>query len=313
MPTVRTLSLERKVAIGVAALAVSSWAIGARTRFVGRRRRTAEFSTMPRVDGGVVEVDYRRSPDAEFGVIFCNGLGFPHEQWAWVREHLPESAACVGYNRPGHGLSSPLPEATLEEQFQIVDELRKYYLDGLPVVLVGHSLGGYLAAAYAESRGDAGLSHVVMIDPTVIADLQAIVGKLPHAWARQHLLLESVWAATGLNALRPIGAFHGLYPGEVSSSITEYHALPRTWITAYREYLTASTYPPVERLTVPLHVVTALKGTKAAKHRASQEQLLELSDRSWHHLYEEANHIGILAEQTHAKELAELIVPGSWI
>ncbi|MFJ4585165.1 alpha/beta hydrolase [Streptomyces echinatus] len=223
------MSFERNVAIGVAGLCLSSFELGTRTRVAGRRRRMAEFSTMPRAHGGVVEVDHRRPPDAAFGVIFFNGLALPHEEWSWVREHLPENAACVGYNRPGHGLSSPPRGAGLEEQFQIVDELRTYYLDGLPVVLVGHSLGGYLAAAYAESRGDAGLSHVVMVDTTVIDDLRATVGELSDSWARQQLLLECLWAAAGLNVLRPIGTFREPFAEEIKSSLTEYKALPRTW------------------------------------------------------------------------------------
>ncbi|MEU4896059.1 alpha/beta fold hydrolase [Streptomyces sp. NPDC044780] len=268
---------------------------------------------MPRVDGGVVEVDHRRPRDAAFGVIFFNGLALPHEQWAWVREHLPENAACVGYNRPGHGLSSPLRGTTPEEQFRIVDELRAYYLDGLPVVLVGHSVGGHLAAAYAESRGGAGLSHVVMVDTTVIDDLRAVIGELSDWWARQQLLLECLWAATGLNVLRPIGPFRELYAEEIKKSLTEYHALPRTWTTAYREYMAARTYPAVRKLPLPLHVVTALKGANAMKHRRSQERMLELSDRSWHHMHEDAGHIGIVAERAHAKALAELIVPGSGV
>jgi pimeloyl-ACP methyl ester carboxylesterase len=307
------MSIERKFAIGVAMLCVGSWATGARVRFLGTRRRMAAFSTMPRADGRVVEVDHRRPPDAEFGVIFFNGLGLPHEQWAWVREHLPENAACVGYNRPGYGLSSPLPGATLEEQLQIVDELRERYLDGLPLVLAGHSIGGYLAAAYAASRRDAALSHVVLADPTVIADLHASLGQLPDRWARQRLLLECLWAAAGLNVLRPMTPVRDLYPEEIKESLTAFHALPRVWATAYREYMAARAYPPVGKLAVPLHVVTALKGTRSAvKHRASQERMVELSDLSWHHLREDADHMGVVAEETHAKTLAELIVPGSW-
>ncbi|MFH8798079.1 alpha/beta hydrolase [Streptomyces sp. NPDC017936] len=312
MPAARTISIERKFAIGVAALCVGSWATGARTRALGARRRTAAFSTMSRADGRVVEVDHRRPPDAAFGVIFFNGLGLPHEQWARVREHLPGNAACVGYNRPGHGLSSPLPGATLDEQFRIVDELRERYLAGLPLVLVGHSIGGYLAAAYAASRGDAALSHVVMADPTSIADLRAGVGRPSDRWTRQVLLMECLWAAVGLNVLHPMTPVRELYAEEVKESFTAFHARPRVWATAYREYMAARAYPPVGKLTVPLHVVTALKSTRsAAKHRMSQERMLELSDLSWHHVREDADHMGVVAEETHAKTLAELIVPGN--
>ncbi|MFF1918362.1 hypothetical protein ACFVYE_44010 [Streptomyces sp. NPDC058239] len=69
VPVVRTMSIERKFFIGVAALCVGSWATGARTRFLGRRRRMAAFSTMTRDDGSVVEIDHRRPPVAEFGVL----------------------------------------------------------------------------------------------------------------------------------------------------------------------------------------------------------------------------------------------------
>ncbi|MFE7425655.1 alpha/beta hydrolase [Streptomyces sp. NPDC057545] len=277
----------------------------------------AAYTLFERPDGGVVEVDHRRPPDAEFGVLLFNGLGLPHEQWSWVRGFLPGNAACVGYNRPGHGLSSPLRGATLEDQFRIVDELRERYLDDLPLVLVGHSIGGYLAAAYAASRGSAAsresgaLSHVVMVDPTIISDLQASLGLLPDWWTRQRLLMECLWAATGLNILRPMTPAGTLYSEEIKESLTAYHARPRVWATAYREYMTARTYPPVGRLGLPLHVVTALKGTRSAeKHRRSQETMLELSDSSWHHVLDDADHMGVVAEQTHAKTLAELVIPG---
>ncbi|OPC77102.1 hypothetical protein B4N89_41790 [Embleya scabrispora] len=308
--TVGMMSMERKVAVGVAALCVGGWAVGARTRLLGSRRRRAAFSTMARADGRVVEVDHLRPSGAEFGVIFFNGLGLPHEQWARVREHLPENAACVGYNRPGHGLSSPLPDIGLAEQFRIVDELRGHYLDGLPLVLVGHSIGGYMAAAYAASRTDANLSHVVMVDPTIIADLQASLGLLPDWWTRQRLLMECLWAASGLNVLRPMTPVREHYAEDVKESLTAYHARPRVWATAYREYMAARTYPPVGKVAVPLHVVTALKGTRGVAHRASQERMLELSDVSSHHVREDADHMGVVAEETPAKTIAELIVPG---
>ncbi|GCE02330.1 alpha/beta hydrolase [Embleya hyalina] len=310
VPMVATMSMERKVAVGVAGLCVGSCVAGARTRFLGARRRRAAFSTMTRADGGAVEVDHRRPSGAEFGVMFFNGLGLPHEQWARVREHLPENAACVGYNRPGHGLSSPLPDIGLEEQFRIVDELRRHYLDGLPLVLAGHSIGGYMAAAYAASRPDADLSHVVMVDPTIIADLQASLGLMPDRWTRQRLLMECLWAASGLNVLRPMTPVRELYTEDVKDSLTAYHARPRVWATAYREYMAARTYPPAGRMAVPLHVVTALKGTRGVAHRASQERMLELSDRSSHHVREDADHLGVVAEETHAKTIAELIASG---
>jgi pimeloyl-ACP methyl ester carboxylesterase len=306
------MSIEQKFAVGVGALCAGSIVTGARTRFAGARRRRAAFGTMARACGGVVEVDHRRPPDAKFGVIFFNGLGLPHEQWAWVRAHLPGSAASVCYNRPGYGLSSPLRRPGLAEQLRIVDELRDRYLAGLPLVLVGHSIGGHLAAAYAESRRDAALSHVVLVDPTIIADLRASLGELPDWWTRQRLLMECLWAAVGLNVLRPMTPVRERYADDVRDSFTAFHARPGVWATAYREYMAARFYPPIGALTVPVHVVTALKGTRSAvRHRTAQERMLELSDHAQHHVRPDADHLGVVAEEPHAKTLAELIAPGS--
>ncbi|RKN35811.1 alpha/beta hydrolase [Streptomyces hoynatensis] len=304
--------MERKFAVGVAALLLHGWTFGARARARGRRYRTAAFGRMDRPGGGVVEVHGRRAEGAELGVIFCNGLGLPHEQWDWVCGNLPDNVAYVRYNRPGYGLSSPLPGApTAEEQLKVIDELRDRYLGGLPLVLAGHSLGGHLAAAYAASRTEGDVSHVVMVDPLVLGQLKALRGGPDDLWRRQQLLIERVWAASGLNVLRPSSPVRETYAEETRESITDFHALPSVWATAYREYVTAFSYPAIARLAAPVHVVTALRTARNAEgHRRAQAGLRDLSGRFRHHVIEDADHMRVLAEETHARTVAELIVSG---
>jgi pimeloyl-ACP methyl ester carboxylesterase len=305
------MSIEGTFTCGAAGLLAASVALGARVRHRGLRDRAATYATVRRPGSGLVEVDCRRPGDATLGVIFCNGLGLPHEQWAWVCAHLPDNVAYVKYNRPGYALSSRLPGASRDDQFAIVDELRDRFLGGLPVVMVGHSLGGYLAAAYAAARRDDALSHVVLVDATNIDELPASRGTGPELWLRQRLLLEPLWAAAGLNVLRPMSKMRDLYPEEIADRFTAFHALPSVWVNAYREYEAAHRYPPVGRVPIPLHVVTALSrlGDPAA-HRESQSRLLELSEHSEHHFVEGADHVQLTANEVHAKVIADLVMAG---
>lgn len=307
--------VERAFVAGAAGLVAGSAAWGARIRRRGLRERAVAYLTVDRPGGGRVEVDYRRPDGADLGVIFSNGLGLPHEQWWWVCSQLPDNVAYVKYNRPGYALSTPIPHASREDQFVIIDELRTRFLDGLPVVMVGHSLGGYLAAAYAASRGAAALSHVVMVDSTNIDELPASRGSTAELWARQRMLMEPFWAATGLNVLRPLSKMRDRYPEAIRDRFAAFHALPSVWVNAWREYETAHRrYPPVGTVPVPLHVVTALSrlGNSEA-HRVSQSKLLNLSEHSEHHLVEESDHDQITANDVHAKVVANLIMAGSGV
>jgi pimeloyl-ACP methyl ester carboxylesterase len=306
------MSIEGAFAAGAAGLLTASVGLGVRVRRRGLRDRAAAYTTIDRPGGGRVEVDCRRPDGATLGVVFSNGLGLPHEQWAWVCAHLPDDVAYVKYNRPGYGLSSRLPKPSRDDQFAIIDELRDEFLGGLPVVMVGHSLGGYLAVAYVAARRDDALSHVVVVDGTNIDDLSASRGTTEELWVRQILLMEVLWAAVGMNVLRPHSTMRDYYAAEVRERFVAFHALPSVWVTAYREYEAAHRDPPVGKVPIPLHVVTALGriGDPTA-HRESQRRLLELSEHSEHHIVEGSDHEQITANEVHAKVIANLVTAGS--
>jgi len=96
-------------------------------------------------------------------VIFLHGLDSDSSVWKQAAELLAPDHHCVMVDLPGHG-QSPCPddpaayrrEAVLADLDQIITDL------AAPVVLVGHSLGGYLGMAFVLTRPGA-LGGLVLV------------------------------------------------------------------------------------------------------------------------------------------------------
>lgn len=96
-------------------------------------------------------------------IVFIHGLGMDATTWDACAASLADRFTTVAVDLPGHG-DSPSPEGT--EAFTRDAALNDLdlVLDGLgePAVLVGHSLGGYLALAHAATRPDVARGIVVL-------------------------------------------------------------------------------------------------------------------------------------------------------
>jgi pimeloyl-ACP methyl ester carboxylesterase len=95
----------------------------------------------------------------EVHLVLVHGSRLASSQWApqipLLRDHVGLSLVDL----PGHGTRAG--EAfTLDRCVEAIDQS---LLTGVPVVLVGHSLGGYVAMAYAARRASA-LSGLVLAD-----------------------------------------------------------------------------------------------------------------------------------------------------
>lgn len=86
-------------------------------------------------------------------IIFLHGIGSSSATWAAVMEKLADRHSVYAIDLMGHG-GSPVPddpaEYTRDRALDDIDDLIAT-LDE-PPVLVGHSLGGYLALAHAATR-----------------------------------------------------------------------------------------------------------------------------------------------------------------
>jgi alpha-beta hydrolase superfamily lysophospholipase len=112
------------------------------------------------------------NPDARRIVILAHGYGEHLGRYEHVAEVLVERGAVVaGPDHVGHGRSGG--ERVVVTDFDlVVDDLHavvrrvKERHPGLPVVLVGHSMGGLIGARYAQLHGDE-LAGLVLSGPVL--------------------------------------------------------------------------------------------------------------------------------------------------
>lgn len=99
----------------------------------------------------------------EPSILFLHGMGMSHATWTACMEHLAASHRVVAPDYIGHG-DSPVPddpaEYTRDRTLDDIDDLLDWI--GGPTVLVGHSLGGYLALAHAATRPGRAIGVVVL-------------------------------------------------------------------------------------------------------------------------------------------------------
>ena len=96
-------------------------------------------------------------------IVFVHGLGSSAATWAECMAQLAGHHLVVAIDLLGHG-GSPVPddpaEYTRDRALADIDEVLASLPE--PAVLVGHSLGGYLALAHAATRPGAARGIVVL-------------------------------------------------------------------------------------------------------------------------------------------------------
>ena len=99
-------------------------------------------------------------------VVFESGLSDWSSTWALIQPTVARSARACSYDRPGMGYSDPVPGSRTPED-AIRDLKRLLDAAGItePVVLVGHSLGGFYAKLFAATYPDR-VAGLVLVDPS---------------------------------------------------------------------------------------------------------------------------------------------------
>lgn len=112
------------------------------------------------------------NPAATHVVLIAHGYGEHIGRYEHVAERLlAEGAVVLGPDHHGHG-RSPGERAEIERgedltaDLHLVAELARADHPGLPVVLIGHSMGGLIATRYAQQHGD-DLAALVISGPVI--------------------------------------------------------------------------------------------------------------------------------------------------
>jgi (E)-2-((N-methylformamido)methylene)succinate hydrolase len=196
----------------------------------------------------------RPSATGAFGhgptIVLVHGLGSRAEHWLPVARTLARHHRVVLVDLPGHGASELPAPLTLERAREALDLALAHAAPG-PCVLVGHSLGGLVAAAEA-------LEHPERLRGLVLVETALKPQMSPTEGAALLAGLDRDYAGT----LGPIYRSFGRDSAQGEALYREVAALDPGMIKAWvRIAVSADLSPRAGRLTVPV--------------------LVALSDRSW--------------------------------
>jgi len=105
-------------------------------------------------------------------IVFLHGFAESREVWNDFARPFPNRYRLLMPNLLGHGTNrGAVPDFTMEAQARfVIDYLNKKGCPG-PVLLVGHSMGGYVALALAE-RWPERVAGLALINSTALADTE---------------------------------------------------------------------------------------------------------------------------------------------
>lgn len=189
-------------------------------------------------------------------VVFVHSLAGNTQQWAAQLDHVRETRRGVALDLRGHGRSSSPSnddyaiDSLAQDVHTVVEQL-----DLKSFVLVGHSLGGSVAAAYAGTYPDH-VAGLLLVDPTgdstqiPVEQVQSFIGALEsEAYAQtiegywQRILTGSTAAteASVMETLRQtpkaavVGALKAPYSYNPIPALERYHGPKLSVITPLNE------------------------------------------------------------------------------
>jgi alpha-beta hydrolase superfamily lysophospholipase len=110
--------------------------------------------------------------DARYVALLCHGYGEHIGRYDYVADTLVRHGAAVyGVDHVGHGKSDGnrvliSDYERVVDDFRLLDERARADRPELPVVLIGHSMGGMIAARYGQRFGDS-LTALVLSGPVL--------------------------------------------------------------------------------------------------------------------------------------------------
>jgi pimeloyl-ACP methyl ester carboxylesterase len=196
-------------------------------------------------------------------IVLESGLLSTAEHWEWIARALAERFSTVIYSRAGYGPSryggGPF---RLDDAVRDLEEIVDNVANGRRALLVGHSVGGYLALRAAAGLGDR-LIGVALLDASYPADLQSSPGQ---AQARQ-ALTDSLGfmpfsLSAGLGPLLKDPDWLGAIPGELRALALANYRDSRLWAAGQREWKATlsepgTSDPRLNGIGIPVLVMTA--------------------------------------------------------
>ncbi|MBU2665783.1 alpha/beta hydrolase [Actinoplanes bogorensis] len=262
-----TQTFPRMVAAGLAGCLAAGLAHRgyATLQSVGRHRGFTRHRVRC-TSGNILNYHVREGLPGAPAIVLEAGLMSTSASWLLLADHLDPGLTVLIYDRAGYRASlRRCPEDySLQES---VDDLAQVIRDGVgedtPVVLAGHSLGGYLVHRTAAMMPDR-VRGVVLIDPTHPREL--LHSRAQREGSRNVNLTMKLgpWSVVfgagllidkkGLFAFAEGSPYYKTLRYEASTSST-WRAARREWDYSYAFMLDGGR--PLDKLTVPVSVIAA--------------------------------------------------------
>lgn len=308
-------SLPRTVALS--ALGIAGLALVMRDR---NRRRTlagrGDERTLETRDGNTLT--YRvAGPGGDTHPVFVleNALLGTTEHWEWYVKELSAHGTVVTYNRAGYAGSSAKRGTGLiiDDLVDDLVELVDHVAEGRPVVLVGHSLGGYLALR-AGARLNAAPLAICLVDSSHPEEMQRSKRQEMGATALEAgLSLAAATQELGGGLLLEIPEWVRSMPAEAQRTMLAqfrdarlWRAGKREWTATRREFAGRSKLMPTD---VPVLCISAQRTIDEDEaHLTMHRELAALSEHGSHQTIAHADHDSVMTNGAHARTAARKIV-----
>jgi pimeloyl-ACP methyl ester carboxylesterase len=259
--------------------------------------------------------------------LYCTGSGSPTvildeasidtvSDWVWVQSEVARTTRVCAYDRAGLGwsdLSPVAPDAT-QNTAALHTLLQNAGIEA-PYVLVGHSLGGLYARAFAhEYAGEvAGLVLIEAFHP----DNRVRLGQpetMPNAPDEGQVAAGQFLARFGFFHLVSFTPVDAALPQQQQQELRAYYASPKYLdqvraITAAFPALLAQVRETGSLADLPLTVVLGTASENwTGELRTMQDELTALSSNGRQHIVEGADHLSLIHNEAHAQRTAQAVL-----
>lgn len=306
-----------KVATATGLALVAALKIGDHMRLRRLKATAPQAEQLVSPTGNVIDLHIHRNPDPAAPVVVLeNGLMATVEMWEWFVRSLAEHATVVLHDPAGYGPTARTPPVDLRSRITdlraVVDHAathlaRADQAGAAPLVLGGHSLGGYTASLIAAECP--AVAALLLIDPTHPDELDRSPSQRVGAERLDDVISVSAWSVrAGLGNLVEPPKWVRLIPEEVRQTALDKYRLSGLWMTSAAEWRSAhdhfDTVPGLPEIRVPALVVAAEDTHLADVVMADLHAEYGASPGSRVEVIPAASHDGILLRRRHAEAAA---------